>query len=193
MSCVRRILNVPIVRNAVISGTCMDLELLTGRRYSTTLAKTIIELSQEVRRLVSQLPVNKYGNVDTQQQPPSPGRLFAVDHGVVPEPAVDESAYVEDDLLFSVMHLVKASSINLSTGCIPLSPFDTASGTFGPFTPPIFLQRLQSLHLWGRSCPYQKQTPALDAQAAQHLSVLEYLVSLKGGIRNIKTPGFAEG
>jgi hypothetical protein len=103
-----------------------------------------------------------------------------------------EAPQVKDDLLFAVMHLVKASSINLSSGCIPATFFDTATGMFGLFTPSLVLQRLQSLHLWGRSCPFQHRGKESDTQTAQHLSALDSLVSLRGGIRSINTPGFAE-
>ncbi|KIW64491.1 hypothetical protein PV04_09420 [Phialophora macrospora] len=187
-----RILNVPIMRHAVISGTCIDLELLTGRRYSSTILSTVIELSREVRRLLSRLPPTQTLNaIGEHRQGLSDGQasnLHADNYGE----AAGEAAQVKDDLLFAVMHLVKASTINLSLGFIPPSSFDTAAGVFGLFTPPLLLQRLQSLHLWGRSCPLQHQGKESDTQTAQHFSALESLVSLKGGLRGIHTPGFAE-
>ncbi|KAJ9613538.1 hypothetical protein H2200_003480 [Cladophialophora chaetospira] len=182
-----RILTVPIMRNAVIIGTCMDIELLTGRRYSSTISKAVVELSREVRKLVSQLSIETYSDISSERQRSRPNNL-TVSQRRVSAVAFAAPAYVDDDLIFAVMHLVKASTIGLLSDGVQL---DIIAGTFGLFTPPMFLQRLQGLHLWGRSCPYQAQGKVPDAQATQHLVALEHLVSLKGGLRKIKAPGFA--
>ncbi|ETI21458.1 hypothetical protein G647_07805 [Cladophialophora carrionii CBS 160.54] len=180
------------MRYAMISGTCIDLELLTGRRYSSIILKTVIELSREVRRLLGRMvPTSRSNTVGQHQQGWSNCQAPPV-HADNHETAAGEAPHVKDDLLFAIMHLVKASTVNLSSGRIHPGSFDSATGIFGLFTPTLFLQRLQSLHLWGRSCPFQNKGKELDAQAAQHLSALASLVSLRGGLRSIDTPGFAE-
>lgn len=88
----------------------------------------------------------------------------------------DASSAIADDILFAVMSLAKVTN---SKPPLIQVPSAASPDVFGLFRPG--LQTLQSLHLWGQ----QTGSPL-------HLSALEHLVRLKGGLSNVSTPGFAE-
>jgi hypothetical protein len=150
-----------------------------------------IDLSREVRRLLSELDLTPRPETDSRSTQQGTNKTSASTDKVKSPPPKPDSAKVTDELIFAVMHLIKASSINTSPNILPLSRLEVTDGSFGLFSPPLFLRQLQSLHLWGRSCPYQEQGKELDAQIATHVTALEQLIAMKGGLRNINTPGFA--
>ncbi|KIW10090.1 hypothetical protein PV08_11050 [Exophiala spinifera] len=184
-----RVLTVPMMRKAVIIGACIDLELLSSRRYSSMILSTVVELSRQVRILISQLPLSQQLEDGGHKQEKS---RRPIGNAGVELQSVQAEQKIPDDLLFAVMHLVKAACPNILSGRLSLDPPGAGNNLFGLFTPPLFLQQLQFLHIWGRSCPYQQAQGLFDGQAEVHHSALEYLVSLKGGLKNVRTPGFAD-
>ncbi|OQV06707.1 hypothetical protein CLAIMM_11244 isoform 2 [Cladophialophora immunda] len=170
------------MRHAIVVGTCLDIELLRGRRYGLAMLGSTNELIREIRRLLSGLRSTPYLN-------PSEGKnesRFEGGSGGVANGNGGMYVDVDDDLLFAVMHLAKATGIrNISRFSDPLKTPSVRLRVL--FKPPIFLRRLQYLHLWGLS-----DTPSPSSEASLHLSKLEMLVVLKGGLQRVKAPGFAE-
>lgn len=174
----RRMLEVPIMRYALVVGTFVDLEYMTGRRYGLAILKVVNDLSREIRL---RLPSPSLGQSSDSTDP-------SIQRGRDSK----NDAVVEDDLLFAVMHLAKANSRQISNPYLPKFSHSVI-GTFGLFTPPLSLQALQSLNLWGLSCPHEPDKHTDDGPwNAPHFAILEHLVRLKGGIRTVKVPGFQE-
>ncbi|KIY03991.1 uncharacterized protein Z520_00683 [Fonsecaea multimorphosa CBS 102226] len=170
------------MRHAIVVGTCLDLELLRGRRYGVTILNSTNELIGEIRRLLSQVRSTPHLNPAERKDE---GRFDDGSRNVT-SGNVGMDVDLDDDLLFAVMHLAKATGTkNMS---MPSGPHQFHSERSKHlFRPPVFLRRLQYLHLWGLS-----DTPSPSSEASLHLSKLELLVNLKGGLQRVKAPGFAE-
>lgn len=174
----RRMLEVPIMRYALVVGTFVDLEYMTGRQCGVAILRIVNDLSREIRlRLPSPLLEQSPDDADPTNRGGRDGKTGTVD--------------VDDDLLFAVMHLAKANSRQVSNPYLPKFSYSII-GTFGLFTPPYALQALQSLNLWGLSCPHESHKHPDGPWNASHFTILEHLVHIKGGIRSVKVPGFQE-
>ncbi|OAP62863.1 hypothetical protein AYL99_02090 [Fonsecaea erecta] len=171
------------MRHAIVVGTCLDLEVLRGSRYGLTLLSSANELIREIRRLLSRACSNSSLDLSKREDE---GRFEGRRRNIIIGDA-GRDADLDDDLLFAVMHLAKVTGLRNSSMLSdpPVRPHDERRTDL--FKPPVFLRRMQYLHLWGRS-----DHPSSAAEASLHLSQLETLVALKGGLQQVKAPGFAE-